>query len=105
MEHFEYVRDLVGIDHVAFGPDTLYGDHVGLHNVSAQTLSLGDSQKPRDGSAPPQHEPVAYVKGIENPTEGSKNILRWLVAHEYSDEDIEKVLGGNILRVLGEVWQ
>ena len=105
MEHFEYVKDLVGIDHVAFGPDTLYGDHVGLHKVSAQTLSLGDSHKSRDGSEAPRHEPVEYVKGIENPTEGSKNILRWLVAHDYSDADIEKVLGGNILRVLGEVWQ
>ena len=30
MEHFEYIKDLVGIDHVTFGPDTLYGDHVGL---------------------------------------------------------------------------
>ena len=30
MEHFEYVKDLVGEDHVAFGPDTLYGDHVGF---------------------------------------------------------------------------
>src|SRR5699024_7452143 len=29
MEHFEYTVDLVGIDHVAFGLDTLYGDHVG----------------------------------------------------------------------------
>ncbi|NNF28547.1 MAG: diguanylate cyclase, partial [Gemmatimonadetes bacterium] len=105
MEHFEYVKDLVGIDHVAFGPDTLYGDHVGLHHVSAQTLSLGDSHKSGDGSEPPRHEPVEYVKGIENPTEGSKNILRWLVAHDYSDRDIEKVLGGNILRVLDEVWQ
>jgi membrane dipeptidase len=34
MEHFEYIKDLVGIDHVAFGPDTLYGDHVGLHRHS-----------------------------------------------------------------------
>ena len=27
MEHFEYVANLVGIDHVAFGLDTLFGDH------------------------------------------------------------------------------
>jgi len=26
------------------------------------------------------------------------------VKHEYSEEDIAKALGGNILRVLGEVW-
>ncbi len=105
MEHFEYVKDLVGIDHVAFGPDTLYGDHVGLHQVSAETLSIGDSHKPRDGSEAPEYERVDYVKGIENPTEGSKNILRWLVANDYSDDHIAKVLGGNILRVLDEVWQ
>jgi membrane dipeptidase len=36
--------------------------------------------------------------------EGSKNILRWLVKHGYSDEDVRKVMGGNALRLLGEVW-
>ena len=50
------------------------------------------------------YEKVEYVKGVENATEASKNILRWLVKHEYSEEDISKALGGNILRVLGEVW-
>jgi len=105
MEHFEYVKDLVGIDHVAFGPDTLYGDHVGLHEVYAEALSIGDSHVSGDGGAAPEHEKVEYVKGIENPTEGSKNILRWLVKHDYSEEHIAKVMGGNILRVLEEVWQ
>jgi membrane dipeptidase len=47
---------------------------------------------------------VEYVQGLENPTEGSKNILRWLVKHGYSDEDIEKVMGGNAMRILREVW-
>ena len=37
-------------------------------------------------------------------TEASANIARWLVKHEYSDDDVAKVLGGNILRVLKEVW-
>ncbi len=102
MEHFEYIRSLVGIDHVGFGPDTLYGDHVGLHRAYAANLSLKESH----GAGRPgqEYEPVEYVKGLENPTEGSKNIVRWLVKHGYSDEDIEKVMGGNALRVLGEVW-
>jgi membrane dipeptidase len=30
--------------------------------------------------------------------------VRWLVTHGYSDEDIAKVVGGNIMRVLDEVW-
>ena len=35
MDHFRYCVDLVGIEHVAFGPDTLYGDHVALHRTFA----------------------------------------------------------------------
>ena len=98
MEHFEYIKDLVGIDHVAFGPDTLYGDHVGLHRHFASQLST-------KGTPARQEFPeVDYVQGLENPTEASHNILRWLVKHDYSTEDIQKVVGKNILRVLHEVW-
>ena len=34
---------------------------------------------------------VEYVQGMENPTEGYSNIVRWLVKHGYSDEEIGKV--------------
>ncbi len=105
MEHFEYVRDLVGVDHVAFGPDTLWGDHVGVHKVYASLLSIDASHEGGGKSSGPSHEMVEYVRGIENPTEGSKNILRWLVQHDYAEEDVAKVMAGNILRVLDEAWQ
>lgn len=98
MAHFEYIARLVGIDHVGFGPDTLYGDHVGLHGVYSAALSLKESKGTADFPR------VGYVKGLENPTEGSKNIVRWLVKHGYSDEDIRKVMGGNALRLLAQVW-
>ena len=102
MEHFEYVRALVGIDHVGFGPDTVYGDHVGLHHAYAAALSLADSK----GTHTPgqSYDEVEYVAGLENPTEGSTNIVRWLVKHGYSDEDIAKVMGGNALRVMTQAW-
>jgi membrane dipeptidase len=99
MEHFEYVKDLVGIDHVTFGPDTLYGDHVALHHAFAAHLSTKGTQ----GNAN-AFEEVEYVKGIENPTEGSKNILRYLVKEGYSDEEIGKLMGGNVMRALGQIW-
>ena len=74
MEHFEYVRALVGIDHVGFGPDTVYGDHVGLHRTYMANLSIEDS---RGGHHPDQHfEEVEYVEGLENPT--SENVSRWI---------------------------
>ena len=46
MDHFRYCADLVGLDHVAFGPDTLYGDHVALHRIFAHLLSIGAAQGP-----------------------------------------------------------
>ena len=105
MEHFEYIKELVGIDHVGFGADTVYGDHVGLHRVYSAGLSLEESRKRAEGGNGGSEYPrVEYVHGLENPTEVSHNVVRWLVKHNYSDEDVAKVLGGNLLRVLREVW-
>ena len=98
MDHFRYCVDLVGIDHVAFGPDTLYGDHVGLHTTFAGLLSV----EPRPGAPVPDRVP--YVDGLENPTENFHNIAAWLVQEGYTDEEIAKVLGGNVLRALREMW-
>jgi|Cm1ome_4_1110797.scaffolds.fasta_scaffold03192_2 membrane dipeptidase len=99
MEHFEYVKDLVGIDHVGFGVDCMYGDHVGLHHAFASALSTGETSRSQQ-----TYQEVPFVKYLENPTEASWNIPRWLVKHGYSDEEIAKVLGGNAIRVLREVW-
>jgi membrane dipeptidase len=107
MEHFKYIKNLVGVDHVGFGPDTVYGDHVGLHDVYSAALSIKEATAPRPAGTGPKNPPferVDYVKGLENPTEGSRNIVRWLVKHGHSDEDIAKVMGGNALRLLREVW-
>ena len=106
MEHFEYIKGLVGIDHVGFGPDSLYGDHVGLHNAYTKSLSLEESRAANKNAAEPSqaYDKVEYVKGLENPTEGSFNLVRWLVKHGYGDDDIAKVMGGNALRLLREVW-
>ncbi|GAC1340820.1 MAG: membrane dipeptidase [Candidatus Dormibacteria bacterium] len=98
MDHFRHCVDLVGIEHVAFGPDTLFGDHVGLHHAYAAQLSIDALQT---GGF---FEPVDYVDGLENPAENFSNIVGWLVRAGYSDEDIRAVIGGNILRVLEDVW-
>ena len=102
MEHFEYVKNLVGIDHVTLGPDTLYGDHAGLHKAYSAALSLKASKGV--GKPGMEYTPVEFVDGLENPTEGSYNIVRWLVKHDYSETDIAKIMGGNTLRLLKDVW-
>ena len=97
MDHFRYCVDLVGIDHVSFGPDTMFGDHVAVHKAYAGNYA---QKSPEGGS----HPRVEYVDGLENPAENFWNITAWLVEHGYSDEDIVKVLGGNAMRVLAQVW-
>jgi len=100
MEHFQYVEKLVGIDYVAFGPDTLFGDHVALHKVFAEYLSIKASSE----EGLPPYEKVPFVDGLENPSE-FPNIVRWLVKNGYSDQEIAKVIGGNVIRVLKAVWK
>ncbi len=99
MEHVAYCVDLIGVDHVGLGPDTLFGDHLGLHHAFAVQLSLAAI---RDSG--PSYTQVPYVDGMENPGEAMRNAVRWLVKHAYSDTDIAKIAGGNALRVLKETW-
>lgn len=99
MDHFRYLVDLIGIEHVAFGPDTMFGDHVGLHNYFSKEMSLEAAH------AAPEFPRVPYVDGLENPAECFWNITGWLVKHDYSDSEIEAVLGGNIMRALGDIWK
>jgi len=97
MDHFVYIAELVGVEHVAFGPDTLFGDHVGLHTTFAHLLSGAVASAP-------EHPRVPYVAGLESPVENFHHITGWLVKHGWSDADITAVVGGNIMRALGEIW-
>lgn len=110
MEHVEYCIELIGIDHVGCGPDTLYGDHAGLYRSRAKRLKtdgFGHYERP----LPPDHfdsgrlaQTIEFIKGLENPSECLINVTRWLVKHGYSDQEIAKIIGGNALRLLKEVW-
>jgi membrane dipeptidase len=97
MEHLEYIIDLVGIDHVGLGPDTFFGDHVALQDAFDSMLSLHESH----GNADYQMAP--YLKGLENPTEAMSNMIKWLIKMNYRVQEIEKIVGGNALRVLKDI--
>jgi membrane dipeptidase len=98
MDHFRYIVDLVGIEHVAFGPDTLYGDHVQLHKVFGHLLGISRV------TSGPAFDPVEYVDGLENPTENFENICGWLVRNGFDDDSVRAVIGGNIYRALQAIW-
>jgi membrane dipeptidase len=46
---------------------------------------------------------IDHVAGLENPSE-FPNIIRWLVAHGYTDEHISMLAGGNVVRALRDAW-
>lgn len=111
MAHFEYCVELMGIDHVTFGPDTLYADHARLHEAFAGVFGnageqrhVGPDPETRIGVTDPTKPKSDWCAGMENPTENFRNAIGWLVAHGYSDDDIRKVVGGNTLRVLEQSW-
>jgi len=116
MEHIEHCIDLVGIDYVGCGPDTLYSDHLGgyLHAIETSgKMGIGHYNRPERGTTirhlgidmdVEELKKLKYVRGMENPTECLQNVTRWMVKHGYSEKEIAKIIGGNGLRILKEVW-
>jgi membrane dipeptidase len=94
MEHVEYCIGVMGIDQVGFGPDLVFGDHVGFHRLYAEAMDTGEAGL---------YEQVDHVEGLENLSE-FPNVLRWLVGHGYTDEQIAKLVGRNALAALHRVW-
>ncbi len=73
MECVEYCIELMGIDHVGCGPDTLYGAHQELYDVWFP-LRMGHHDRPGSEAEKPFTVPEGvvdpgYVKGLENPNE------------------------------------
>jgi membrane dipeptidase len=111
-ECMEYCIEVMGIDHVACGPDSLYGDHQEHYEAFAkwsESAGLGKYNKPGKKETeerfpvPENMSDPGYVKGLENPNE-FVNIARWMIKNGYTDEEISKVMGKNALRLLEKVW-
>lgn len=105
LDQIDHVVDLVGVDHVGFGSDMSdkhfaedlptsggYGErHDRLLAEHPEVFSSSDSSE----YVPPH--------GLERHTM-LLNLTRGLVGRGYTDTEIEKILGGNFLRVFDEVW-
>jgi len=93
LNHMEHMINVVGIDHVAIGSDTIFGNQAELQKQLMQFIDVSSLlHEFRD----------IYMDGIENPSE-IPNVTRALIKMNYSDEEIKKIVGGNALRVFEEV--
>ncbi|QQK74381.1 membrane dipeptidase [Salicibibacter cibarius] len=94
IDHIDYLINLVGVEHVGLGLDTFYGDHGAIQHAFDDMLSIDVSHK---GT---QQTESNYVVGLENPTEATKNIAKYLIKNGHEKDHIVKILGENIYRVL-----
>ena len=84
MAQFEYVTRLAGSDHVACGPDYLdFRDSRLWENQGITT-------------------PFSMTEGVEDISQ-MPNVTRGLVSRGFSDDEIGKIMGGNLLRLFDEV--
>jgi membrane dipeptidase len=95
INHIEYVANLVGVDHVGIGLDNTFHDQVAFHRklVAEKTVNLE-----RAGI----NLAADYIYGLESPSDWP-NIIRGLVKRGYSDAEIQKIIGGNALRIIEQV--
>jgi len=82
LDHFDHVARLVGVEHVGLGSDVSH-----------------DAVDPETGRAKPPYA----IRGLNLETRVFQ-LTEGLLARGYSESDVELMLGGNFLRVLGEIW-
>ena len=104
LDHLDHLVKLVGVDHAAIGTDVACtpSDPEGVE------LKPYPKTKSKNRNWRPEHR--TYVPGVsEECRTGSLVWTNWpyftvgLVQRGYSDADIQKIIGGNVLRVLAEV--
>lgn len=98
IDHYDHVRDLVGIEHVGVGSDAgIESNDLGSPAVLNEMLTKADARYHVHGT----HE---IVEGMGGP-ERMYVLVNGLVRRGYTDEQIRLILGGNWARVLKEIWR
>jgi membrane dipeptidase len=95
LDHCDYIRKRVGIDHVGLGPDFTQGEESFSIDPSKSQL-FPPEMASRQG-------PIMYVKGFENISQ-LPNLIAAVSRRGWPEADIRKLLGENWLRVYKQAW-
>jgi membrane dipeptidase len=106
LDHVEYAVELVGIDHVGIGTNNRYRP---FNPSKTNTLVKQMWQSPDSGIDwwLGRRAPISTTNIDETQT-GSLTWINWpyftvgLVTRGYSDDEIQKIIGGNFLRIIEE---
>lgn len=104
VDHIEHVVDIAGIDHVGFGTDMndMYLDR-GYTPPNSVYRKERITHPEVYGKGPTeQYDP--YPKGINRHVK-LQNLTKALLQRGFTESEIQKILGGNFLRVFESVWE
>lgn len=96
VDHIKYVVDLVGVDHVGIGSDI---------NDNFRALPVRSEFEEKYHFMLGAYADIAnaWPDGFSG-VEQYPNLSEAMAARHFSDDDIQKILGGNFLRVAQQVW-
>jgi membrane dipeptidase len=113
LDHIDYVRDIVGADHIGIGGDIPEVRGPGTLSVYDSLRRMAEKRWKEDPN-PLRHPDWWYlmnqrpesmwVEGFDTMAK-TLNVTRGLVARGYSDDEILGILGGNFLRLFKKVWR
>lgn len=104
LDHIDHAADVGGVDSVAFGGDM--SDKVLDQESITQGSNLNVWRKthPEVYGDGPTDRMDPYPDGFSRYTE-LENLTRGLVDRGYGDDEIHKIMGGNLRRVFETVWE
>lgn len=96
LDHFDHVRDLIGVEHLGVGSDIdLFGyDDMPTAQYTSLKANYKDSYAFRDKI---DIDEIAHPKRMFDVAEG-------LLRRDYTEDHVRGILGGNFQRVLSDIW-
>jgi len=102
--HIEHAIDVCGEDHVGIGSDLSTMPIDGSDAYWSQHRAFVAERIQRGVAAPNEDPDVLFTVEELNDARRMEMIADRLMARGHSDARIEKILGGNWLRLFGEIW-
>lgn len=102
MAHMEHALKVMGEDHVGVGSDATLEPF----DTSPRGLAKfkeSEEQRQKSGLAAPEEDRPTFVVGLNTPRR-IEVITDQLLKRGYSERIAEKVIGGNFVQVLREIW-
>lgn len=94
VDEFDYLKRLVGIDHIGLGPDFIN---------DVETIDTANSIEFPPEMTHNQFPTLQLIEGFESVSDIG-NVRAEMERRGYTADEIAKVFGGNWMRVYGEAW-